>query len=270
MPWQQVDVDLIGPWEVPTGTGRIYKLKALTCIDRVTNLPELIRIDCKDSDHIAAKFEECWLSRYPRPEMCCHDGGGEFKGHQFQNLLYSFGIADVCTTSRNPQGNSVCERMHQDVGNVLTCLIKSNPPHTLADAKRLVDSALATTMHTLRSNVSRATGNSPGAFAFHRDMIMNVPYQADLRAIHARRQLQVDDDLHRANARRYGFDYQPGQQVLKKRHAFKKLGDRWSGPYTVQNAHVNGNVTIELIPGVTERINIRRVKPYFEEGFRGS
>ena len=270
MPWQQVDVDLIGPWEVPTGTGRIYKLKALTCIDRVTNLPELIRIDCKDSDHIAAKFEECWLSRYPRPEMCCHDGGGEFKGHQFQNLLYSFGIADVCTTSRNPQGNSVCERMHQDVGNVLTCLIKSNPPHTLADAKRLVDSALATTMHTLRSNVSRATGNSPGAFAFHRDMIMNIPYQADLRAIRARRQLQVDDDLHRANARRYGFDYQPGQQVLKKRHAFKKLGERWNGPYTVQNTHVNGNVTIELIPGVTERINIRRVKPYFEEGFRGS
>ena len=111
-------------------------------------------------------------------------------------------------------------------------------------------------MHTLRSNVSRATGNLPGTFAFHHDMIMNVPYQADLRAIRALRQLQVDDDLHHANARRYGFDYQPGQQVLKKRHAFKKLGERWNGPYTVQNTHVNGNVTIELIPGVTERINI--------------
>ena len=28
--------------------------------------------------------------------------------------------------------------------------------------------------------------------------------------------------------------------------------------------HVNGNVTIALKPGVLERINIRRVKPYFE------
>ena len=42
VPWQQVDVDLIGPWTVQTGTGRVYEFNALTCIDRVTGLPELI------------------------------------------------------------------------------------------------------------------------------------------------------------------------------------------------------------------------------------
>jgi hypothetical protein len=26
--------------------------------------------------------------------------------------------------------------------------------------------------------------------------------------------------------------------------------------------HTNGNVTIELRPGITERINIRRISPY--------
>ena len=59
MPWQQVDVNLIGPWPVHTRTGRTYHFNALTCIDRVTDLPELIRINSKNSDHVAAKFEEC-------------------------------------------------------------------------------------------------------------------------------------------------------------------------------------------------------------------
>ena len=32
-PWEQVDTDLIGPWEVQTRTGRIYEFSALTSID---------------------------------------------------------------------------------------------------------------------------------------------------------------------------------------------------------------------------------------------
>ena len=58
MPWQQVDADLIGPWTVNMGTRKTYVFHALTCIDHITNLPELNRIDDKSSEHVAAKFEE--------------------------------------------------------------------------------------------------------------------------------------------------------------------------------------------------------------------
>ena len=44
----------------------------------------------------------------------------------------------------------------------------------------------------------------------------------------------------------------------------KKLDIWWDGPYPVECVHVNGNVTIALKPGVFERSNIRRVKPYRE------
>ena len=123
-------------------------------------------------------------------------------------------------------------------------------------------------MHTLRTNVSASTGNAPGVLAFHRDMLIDVPVQADLRAIRARRQLRVDADLRRANARRYDFDYQPGQSVLIKRHEFTKLGERWDGPYPVQRSHVNGTLTLEFRPGLTKRVNIRRIKPFTQDGFR--
>ena len=57
MPWEQADVDLIGSWKIMMSTNRTYEFLALTCIDRVTCLAELIRIDNKESDHVANKFE---------------------------------------------------------------------------------------------------------------------------------------------------------------------------------------------------------------------
>ncbi len=60
-----MNVDLIGPWKITTSTNRTYEFLALTCIDRVTGLAELIRIDNKESDHVVDKFAECWLLQYP-------------------------------------------------------------------------------------------------------------------------------------------------------------------------------------------------------------
>ena len=261
-PWEQVDTDLIGPWKVQTRTGRIYEFSALTSVDRVTGLAELIRIDNKTSEHVARKFEESWLSRYPRPFSCCHDNGGEFSGWEFQKLLNDFGIKDIPTTSRNPASNGICERMHLTVGNVLRTLIHTQPPGTLADAKTLIDSALATASHAIRTNISQATGYSPGALAFHRDMLLDVPLVIDLLQVRDKRQIMVDENLRRVNAKRSSYDYQPGQKILKKKHEWTKLGERWDRPFEIKKVHVNGNVTIDLRQGVTERLNIRRIKPY--------
>ena len=50
--------------------------------------------------------------------------------------------------------------------------------------------------------------------------------------------------------------------ILKKKHEWTKLCERWDGPFEVKKVHVNGNVTIDLRQGVTERLSIRRIKPY--------
>ena len=68
-------MDLIGPWIVQVlGTPHLFE--ALTAIDTVTNLVNIVRIDSKDLDHIARKFTQCWLTCYPWPQRCIHDPGG--------------------------------------------------------------------------------------------------------------------------------------------------------------------------------------------------
>jgi transposase InsO family protein len=90
---------------------------ALTIIDMVTNLVEVVRLDNKASAHVALQFENTWLARYPLPQHCVYDQGGEFIGWPFQQVLLRHQIAGHPTTAKNPQANSVCERMHQSIGN---------------------------------------------------------------------------------------------------------------------------------------------------------
>ena len=79
-------------------------------------------------------------------------------------------IEDISSTSKNPQANEICERMHQTVGNILRTLLHRHPPSNEEQAKDIVDNALGTAMHVMRSATTRTLNNiSPGSLAFHRD-----------------------------------------------------------------------------------------------------
>ncbi len=194
VPWYEVAVDLIGPWTMLVH-GQEIEFSALTCIDTVSNLVELVRIENKTAAHIGMLFENTWVSRYPKPERCVHDNGNEFLGADFQRILVVNGIADVPTTVKNPQSNAICERMHQTAGNIIRTLTHSNPPQNMAQATQIIDSALATTMHALRCSMHHALHMSPGAFVFRRDMFLNIPLIANLQTIQDRRQLLIDENL---------------------------------------------------------------------------
>ena len=261
LPWNEVAIDLIGPWTMDV-QGESVKFDALTCVDPVTNLTEIVLLNNRSSSHVAEQFQNCWLARYPRPNRCIHDNGGEFMGWQFQELLQQAGIYDVPTTTYNPQANSICERMHQTIGNVLRTLIHLNPPTNPQQARQIVENALSTTIHAMRCSVSRSLGISPGALVFQRDMFLDLPIIGDLMLIQQKRQILIDENLRRQNQRRRTFDYAVGGRVLIKVEDPNKLQSRAIGPFSIVQVHTNGTVTIMRSPHVTQRINIRKIIPY--------
>ena len=64
VPFEEVAVDLIGPWNINV-RGKTHEFRALTVIDTVTTLTELVRFDNKTPEHVGLKFKQCWLARYP-------------------------------------------------------------------------------------------------------------------------------------------------------------------------------------------------------------
>ncbi len=200
---------------------------------------------------------------YPCPVWCLHDKGGEFIGQNFQWLLWILiSIKYVCSISKNPQSNAICERMHQSVTNVLRTLVHTNPPQNMTQARDIIDDALATAMHAMQTTIATTLGRTPAALAFAWDKFLNVLLIADWQAVTFTCEHHVNENLWCANRKQHQYHYSPGQQVLKKVHNPTKLGVRTEGSYTIERIHINGNSTILLHEGITECINISGVLPY--------
>jgi hypothetical protein len=96
-------------------------------------------------------------------------------------------------TSKNPQSNAICERMHQTVTNVLRTLVHTNPPQNTTQAREIIDDALATAMHAMWTTIATTLRSTPGALAFARDMFLNMPLIADWQAIARTREHHVNE-----------------------------------------------------------------------------
>ena len=99
-PWEEISVDMIGPWKVTINNFE-YQFRALTCIDTISSLSEIVRVENATSRTIVSAFENNWLSRYPAPVRCLHDNGNEILGPAFSLMLAKSRIKSVRTTVKN-------------------------------------------------------------------------------------------------------------------------------------------------------------------------
>ena len=260
-PWREVHVDLIGPWTLNLH-GYDETFVALTMIDPVTHLTELVRLDNKTSDHVALQFNNVWLSRYPKPVSVTYDNGTEFTGSAFQKLLAENHITPRPTTVKNPQANSICERMHQVVGSTLRTMTRLANATGITSGKVMVDTALSNCMYAIRASLHSGLKATPGSLVFGRDMLLDLPVVADWINIQQFQQQLTDKRQILANRNRFSYDYKVGEQVLKINDNPSKLAPRAHGPFTIVQVHTNGTLSIRRNAFTVERISIRRVKPF--------
>jgi len=83
-PWQEVAVDLIGPWILYDQDGKEHSFTALTIVDTVATYCEIVLLENKTAKHVGHQFEAQWLARCPHPARCIFDQGNEFLGEAFQ------------------------------------------------------------------------------------------------------------------------------------------------------------------------------------------
>jgi transposase InsO family protein len=209
------------------------------------------------------QFENIWLAQYPRPMRCMHDQGTEFITADFQHiLLMRIGIKDVPTTVCNPQTKAVCKRLHQSVTKTLHIMLSQNPPANIANVGKLVDTAIATSLHAVRSTIHHTLGVWPGGLVFHRDMLLDIPLLTNFQLIHDQRQVIIDENLCRANSKHQHHDYQPGDECLVIHHDPTKLEPCKFGPFTIEHIHINSTVTIHQDVNTTECLSIQHIVPF--------
>ena len=194
-PWHEIAVDLVGPWDFRDAHGDTIEFMALTIIDTVTNLCKIVPMQNKTAKHIGLLLENAWVARHPKPVKCIYDQGNEFLGAAFQAKLEELDVTPSAAGAKNPQANSIVERLHQSVANALRMLSHAHPPETQADKEDLVNTALQTASCANKATTHSTMKASPGAAAFSRDVIINVPTLADFRLLKARREAVINYNL---------------------------------------------------------------------------
>jgi hypothetical protein len=118
----------------------------------------------------------------------------------------------------------------------------------------------------VRSTYHTVLKASPGAAIFGRDMLFDIPFLADWKKIGDYRQRQTDRNTARENRLRVDWDYKVGDQVLLRKEGILRKGESLfhREPWTISEVHTNGTIRIQR-KNKSERLNIRRVTPYFTE-----
>jgi hypothetical protein len=258
-PWKRVDLDMIGPYDVQAVNGK-FTLRALTMIDPATGWFEVKDVPDYTANSTQAAFDEVWLSRYPRPEIIGFDGGSEFK-NVFDEMRKNYGMKKRITTAYNPQANGIIERVHLVLGDALRTFELQEKEMDINDPW---SSFLASAAFAIRSTYHTTLKATPGQLVFGRDMLLPIKFKANWAEIKARRQEEMRRNNERENKGRKVHDYKVDDQILltdsRKR---SKLSPPREGPYQVERVFTNGTLLIRR-GAVSERVNIRRVTPYFE------
>lgn len=242
-PFDVVHVDLIGPYE-----GGSY---GITIVDQATRWLEVGVQQDKRALTTAESFDREWLCRYPRPRKVIHDQGSEFTGEEFQELLRSYGIKAKPITTKNPQANAICERVHLEIQNVIRC-------HEGVDWKKVIYYAA----FAVRASYHSILNASPGQLIFGQDMISRQLHDANWSYMSKRRFEAILADNDRENDKRIENFYQPGDQVMIRvpkqfRVKTKRIAD---GPFPILTVHDNGTVTVDK-GASQQQVSIRRIFP---------
>ena len=168
-----------------------------------------------------------------------------------------YGIKRRPETTRNPQANSVIERVHQTLGNIIRVY-----DYDALDEEDPWSGPLSAAMFALRATYHTTLQASPTQLVFGRDAILNTKFVADWHLIRKRKQRIINENNQRENDKRLAHEYQAGDSILYHVPTTNKYGKSpWQGPYKILRVYDNGTVQVRM-GALTDRVNIRNIRPY--------
>ena len=88
-------------------------------IDPATGWFEIAEVPDRRADNISNILQQSWLVRYPWPTKVICECGGEFMAEVKAMLEEGYGIKQQVISTRNPQANSMVERAHQTLHQMI-------------------------------------------------------------------------------------------------------------------------------------------------------
>jgi len=266
IPWHTSCVDLVGPCKFGNEKKpeTHVEFHCVTMIDPATGFFDMVDIGQKSADCVANWLEIHWLSRHPWPAEIAVDKGSEFAAEVRDTLKNECGFVRKTIASRNPQSNSVIERRHKTLHNV----IRSAQMTDKRDSDEFFgfQGVLAACRKAVNSTVHATSRATPTQSVFGHDAMLNDSFQADWQFVKERKQRLVLQNNKRENAKRTPHACDAGDVAAVKAGVKRKHGTPpHLGPMRTTQACDNGAVKLTKVAddggAVSQTWNIRNVEP---------
>ena len=121
------------------------------------------------------------------------------------------------STFGNSMSNTVLERIHQLIGNLVRTFNISTKPYV--DKNDPWSGILDTAEFVISSTTNRKKIYSPGKLIFGRDMIITIKHTVYWELIIQRKRTKTNKDNIHKNRHRVGYEYIVGDDVMLTNHA---------------------------------------------------
>ena len=124
----------------------------------------------------------------------------------------NYNITAKPITSRNPQADSILERAHQRIGNIIR---KFKVQDMVIYDENPWDGILASPMFALRAKVHTTTQHTPAQLVFGRHTILNTSHKVNWQSIKKRTQDLINKGNQQENYNKKEYTYSKGDKVLQ-------------------------------------------------------
>ena len=263
-PWDTLSVDIVGP--LPADRRHEFVIVFVDCFSRYTVL-------VPTSNHTANTVSEALLRHvvpyFGTPRRLLSDRGRELVGEVWGNLTRSLGIQRLLTSPYHPEGNSINERSHRTINNMLRARLLEGLP-----SRKWVDE-IPSIMVTLNAMVHEPHGFSASMIATGREPTLPPDLEGEACAspslenpaayvgIVKQRLTLTHQQMAPPPAPVAINSYHEGSLIFVMTtppERSSKLAPRWKGPFFVKRVPNAYQVTYE-VDMVWRTVHVNHVKP---------
>ena len=268
-PWETISIDVVGPLPVDGKSNRYI----VTMMDVYSRYLIASPVRNHKASTVSRCLYELVVAYFGAPPSILSDRGAEFTGMVRESLTQMLGAKIKLTSPYYPQGNSVIERSHRTLSNMLRTML-------LEKEGRDWSSLLPSVMLYMNSMIQEKTGVSACEILFGNNP--NLPSDISYTPVTSLsdnkegyvKQLKRDlKDIRQKLSRVLGQDldqsdnpFSVGDKVIiaiLPHENVNKLMAKWKGPFTVTK--IPNRFQIEYLDGsVTRLTHISYAKKYHE------
>ena len=268
-PWETVSIDIVGPLPVDDRSNWFI----VTIMDVYSRYLIAIPVRNHKASTVSRCLYESVVAYFGTPRSILSDRGTEFTSVIWESLTQMLGAKIKLTAPYYPQGNSVIERSHRTLNNMLRTML-------LEKRQGEWSSLLPSVMLYMNSMIQERTGVSASEILFGRSP--NLPSDISFTPVTSLsddregyvKQLKRDlQDIRRKLSRVLGQNanhsknpFSVGEKIIVAilpHERADKLMAKWKGPFTVTK--IPNRFQVEYSDGTITRLtHISYVKKYHE------